>query len=144
MPRKTVAIRGLDTELYHEVYSMAKKDGKRVADVVNNALEAFINGDSDEIPANGAPLTSGAEFILTIDDEGSVALSKEDIKEIAQDMGPFSIESFGSLIFERDVDKNALQFISRIAIKSGTVRVPKKAYAQFLIKCKIQGKLDKY
>jgi hypothetical protein len=123
---------------------MAKKDGKRVADVVNNALEAFINGDMDEAPANGAPLTSGAEFVLTIDDEGVVTLSKEDIKEIALDMGPFSIESFGNLIFEKDVDKNALQQISRIAIKSGTVRVPKKAYAQFLIKCKIQGKLDKY
>lgn len=144
MPRKTVAIRGLDTELYHEVYSMAKKDGKRVSDVVNNALEAFINGDSDETPANGSDLHSGAEFILTIDDEGQATLSKEDIKEIAQDMGPFGIESFGNLVFEKDVDKNALQYISRISIKSGSVRVPRKAYAQFLIKCKIQGKLDKY
>jgi hypothetical protein len=123
---------------------MAKKDGKRVSDVVNNALEAFINGDMDETPANRAPLSSGAEFVLTIDDEGVATLSKEDIKEIALDMGSFSIESFGNLIFEKDVDKNALQHISRIAIKSGTVRVPKKAYAQFLIKCKIQGKLDKY
>jgi hypothetical protein len=144
MPRKTVAIRGLDTELYHEVYSMAKKDGKRVADVVNNALEAFINGDVDETPAKSASITSGAEFILTIDDEGQVTLSKEDIKEIALDMGPFSIESFGNLIFEKDVDKNALQYISKISIKSGSVRVPRKAYAQFLIKCRIQGKLDKY
>lgn len=144
MPRKTVAIRGLDTELYHEVYSMAKKDGKRVADVVNNALEAFINGDVDETPAIGAQINSGAEFILTIDDEGQVTLSKEDIKEIALDMGPFSIESFGNLIFEKDVDKNALQYISKISIKSGSVRVPRKAYAQFLIKCRIQGKLDKY
>jgi hypothetical protein len=29
-------------------------------------------------------------------------------------------------------------------VKSGTVKVPKTAYAQFLIKTKIQGKLDKY
>jgi hypothetical protein len=123
---------------------MAKKDGKRVSDVVNNALEAFINGDSDETPANGSALHSAAEFILTIDDEGQATLSKEDIKEIALDMGPFAIESFGNLVFEKDVDKNALQFISRISIKSGSVRVPRKAYAQFLIKCKIQGKLDKY
>jgi hypothetical protein len=123
---------------------MAKKDGKRVADVVNNALEAFINGDVDESPAKGAQLNSGAEFILTIDDEGQVTLSKEDIREIALDMGPFSIESFGNLIFEKDVDKNALQYISKISIKSGSVRVPRKAYAQFLIKCRIQGKLDKY
>jgi hypothetical protein len=48
VPRKTVAIRGLDTELYHEVFSMAKKDGKRVSEVVNTALEAFLNGDHEQ------------------------------------------------------------------------------------------------
>lgn len=146
MPRKTVSIRGLDTEVYHEVYSMAKKDGKRVADVVNQALEEFINNDFDE----AAPVStdsfanSGVEFILTVDDEGEVSLSKDDIKEIALEMGPFAIESTGSLIFEKDVDKNALQSLSRVIIKSGTVRVPRKAYPFFLMKCKIQGKLDKY
>jgi len=146
MPRKTVAIRGLNTELYNEVFSMAKKDGKNVADVVNNALEAFINGEGDEPTAIslGQATNSGPEFVLTIDDDGEVSLSKEDIKEIASDMGPFAIESNGSLVFEKDVDKNALQYISRITVRSGTVKVPKTAYAQFLIKTKIQGKLDKY
>ena len=146
MPRKTVSIRGLDTEVYHEVYSMAKKDGKRVADVVNQALEEFINNDYDEdAPVSTDPFAnSGVEFILTVDDEGEVSLSKDDIKEIAQEMGPFAIESTGSLIFEKDVDKNALQSLSRVIIKSGSVRVPRKAYPFFLMKCKIQGKLDKY
>ena len=146
MPRKTVAIRGLDTELYTEVFSMAKKDGKRVADVVNNALEAWINNEIDELPAgfDGALSNSGAEFVLAIDDEGEVSLGKEDIKEIAKEMGPFGIESNGSLVFEKDVDKNALNSITKITVRSGTVKVPRKAYAQFLIKCKIQGKLDKY
>lgn len=146
MPRKTVAIRGLDTELYTEVFTMAKKDGKRVADVVNNALEAWINNETDEVPAAfvGALSNSGAEFILAIDDEGEVSLGKEDIKEIAKEVGPFAIESTGSLLFEKDVDKNALNSITKITVRSGTVKVPRKAYAQFLIKCKIQGKLDKY
>lgn len=145
MPRKTVAIRGLDTELYNEVFSMAKKDGKNVADVVNNALEAFINGDEPAaVVSLGQVSNSGPEFVLTIDDDGEVSLSKEDIKEIASEMGPFAIESNGSLVFEKDVDKNALQCISRITVRSGTVKVPKTAYAQFLIKTKIQGKLDKY
>ena len=146
MPRKTVAIRGLNTELYNEVFSMAKKDGKNVADVVNNALEAFINGEGDEPTAVslGQASNSGPEFVLTIDDDGEVSLSKEDIKEIASEMGPFAIESNGNLVFEKDVDKNALQCISRITVRSGTVKVPKTAYAQFLIKTKIQGKLDKY
>ncbi|HUV54514.1 MAG TPA: hypothetical protein VMW03_04860 [Candidatus Krumholzibacteriaceae bacterium] len=146
MPRKTVAIRGLDTELYTEVFTMAKKDGKRVADVVNNALEAWINNETDELPAgfDGTLSNSGAEFILAIDDEGEVSLGKEDIKEIAKEMGPFAIESNGSLLFEKDVDKNALNSITKITVRSGTVKVPRKAYAQFLMKCKIQGKLDKY
>ncbi len=146
MPRKTVAIRGLDTELYMEVFTMAKKDGKTVADVVNKALDQFINNDGAESIAllNGGALSNSAEFILAIDDDGEISLSKDDIKEIAIEMGPFAIESNGSLTFEKDVDKNALQQITRIQVKSGTVKVPRTAYAQFLIKCKIQGKLDKY
>ena len=144
MPRKTVAIRGLDTELYTEVFSMAKKDGKNVADVVNNALEQYLNNDDADAIAAGVTLSNSAEFILAIDDDGQITLSKDDIKEIAMEMGPFAIESNGSLVFEKDVDKNALAQITRIQVKSGTVKVPRSAYAQFLIKCKIQGKLDKY
>ena len=146
MPRKTVAIRGLDTELYMEVFTMAKKDGKTVADMVNRALDQFINNDETEAGAalQGNALSSSAEFILAVDDDGEISLSKDDIKEIAIEMGPFAIESNGSLVFEKDVDKNALQQITRIQVKSGTVKVPRSAYAQFLMKCKIQGKLDKY
>ena len=144
MPRKTVAIRGLDTELYTEVFSMAKKDGKNVADVVNNALEQYLNNDGTEAVTLGQTLSNSAEFILAIDDDGEVSLSKDDIKEISMEMGPFAVESNGHLVFEKDVDKNALAQITRIQVKSGTVKVPRSAYAQFLIKCKIQGKLDKY
>ena len=144
MPRKTVAIRGLNTELYTEVFSMAKKDGKNVADVVNNALEQYLNNDGTEAVITSQTLSNSAEFILAIDDDGEISLSKDDIKEIAIEMGPFAIESNGSLVFEKDVDKNALAQITRIQVKSGTVKVPRTAYAQFLIKCKIQGKLDKY
>ncbi|MBN2335990.1 hypothetical protein JXL21_10570, partial [Candidatus Bathyarchaeota archaeon] len=106
---------------------MAKKDGKRVADVVNNALEAWIQNETDDISpgsVGGAQSNSGAEFILAIDDDGEVSLGKEDIKEIASEMGPFGIESMGNLIFEKDVDKNALNCITKITVRSGTVKVP--------------------
>ena len=144
MPRKTVAIRGLNTELYTEVFSMAKKDGKNVADVVNNALEQYLSNDGTEAVTASQTLSNSAEFILAIDDDGEVSLSKDDIKEISMEMGPFAVESNGHLVFEKDVDKNALAQITRIQVKSGAVKVPRSAYAQFLIKCKIQGKLDKY
>ena len=108
------------------------------------ALEQFLNNDGTEAAQAGQILANSAEFILAIDDDGEISLSKDDIKEIALEMGPFAIESNGHLVFEKDVDKNALAQVTRIQVKSGTVKVPRSAYAQFLIKCKIQGKLDKY
>ena len=146
MARKTVAIRGLDTGLYNEVFSMAKKDGKRVSDVVNSALKAFIDGDlveEDGVKSRPEDTAEGG-FILTIEDEGEVSLAKNDILNISKDMGPFRIESSGNLIFEKDVDEEVLRGVEKIVIKSGSVSVPRKSYAQFLIKCQIKGKLEKY
>ena len=149
MTRKTVAIRGLDTGLYNEVFSMAKKDGKRVSDLVNSALKAYIDGDTtpekpDESVVNGAERGPSGSFVLTVEDEGEVTLSKNDVLDISRDMGPFKIESSGTLTFEKDVDAETLHGIEKIVILSGEVRVPKKTYPQFLIKCQIKGKLDKY
>ena len=155
MTRKTVAIRGLDTSLYNEVFSMAKKDGKRVSDVVNSALKAFIAGEAEldtvegdaslpRIAASAQAQAVGGSFVLTIDDEGDVALSKNDVLEISKEMGPFRIESSGTLTFEKDVDAEALRGIEKIVIQSGEVKVPRKAYPQFLLKCQIKGKLEKY
>ncbi len=147
MTRKTVAIRGLDTGLYNEVFSMAKKDGKRVSDLVNSALKAFIDGDAPESTIinqdrSGSQVTG--TFILTVEDEGEVTLSKNDIMNIAGEMGSFRIESSGTLIFEKDVDQEALNGIEKILIQSGQVKVPKNKYPNFLIKCQIRGKLEKY
>ena len=149
MTRKTVAIRGLDTGLYNEVFSMAKKDGKRVSDVVNSALKAFINGDgppnsSEDAFSSSSNNVLNSNFILTIDDEGEVTLSKNDILEISREMGPFRIECSGTLVLDKDVDSESLRGLEKIIIKSGQVRVPKKIYPQFLIRCQIRGKLEKY
>ncbi len=148
MTRKTVAIRGLDTGLYNEVFSMAKKDGKRVSDLVNSALKAYIDGDlAETVDApvmKGGVLQTGGSFVLNVLDEGEVTLSKNDILDISRDMGPFRIESSGTLVFEKDVDSEALRGIEKIVILSGEVKVPKKSYPQFLIKCQIKGKLEKY
>ncbi len=149
MTRKTVAIRGLDTGLYNEVFSMAKKDGKRVSDLVNSALKAYIDGDVAPVKLGEPVIEAGAtqsagSFVLSVEDEGEVTLSKNDVLDISRDMGPFKIESSGTLTFEKDVDSEALRGIEKIVILSGEVRVPKKTYPQFLIKCQIKGKLDKY
>ena len=76
---------------------MAKKDGKRVSDLVNSALKAYIDGDvapvklGEPIHEVGATQSVGS-FVLSVEDEGEVTLSKNDVLDISRDMGPFKIK----------------------------------------------------
>jgi hypothetical protein len=141
VPRKTVAIRGLDTELYHEVFSMAKKDGKRVSEVVNHALSVFLNGDFEN---NGRTTDDNGARLFTLKNEGEISLSKKDITSLKREVGPFRIETSGRLIFEKDLDKDSLKNIERIIIHDGTIEVPRALYPQFLLRSEIFGKIEKY
>jgi hypothetical protein len=141
MPRKTVAIRGLDTELYHEVFTMAKKDGKRVSEVVNQALEAFLNGDYKN---NGDTSNGKAPGGFVLKNDGEISLSKKDVASLKEEVGPFRIETSGRLTFEKDLDKEALVGIDRIVVHDGTVVVPRSLYPYFLMRSEIFGKIEKY
>ena len=142
MPRKTVAIRGLDTELYHEVFTMAKKDGKRVSEVVNTALEAFLNGDHRNPGGKGDG--DKAIGVFTLKNDGDISLSKKDIIGLKEEVGPFRIETSGRLTFEKDLDKKTLGNIEKIVIHDGTMEVPRSLYPHFLIRTDIFGKIEKY
>jgi hypothetical protein len=137
-PRKTVAIRGLDLELYHEIFSMAKREGKRISDVVNVALQEYI----DIVSKNGDDSVDSESFILRND--GDITLSKRDVIGLNEEVGPFMIENTGRITFEKDIDKTSLKHIENIIIHSGTVEVPKTMYPHFLVKSEIHGKLEKY
>jgi hypothetical protein len=142
VPRKTVAIRGLDTELYHEVFSMAKKDGKRVSEVVNYALQAFLNGDYGQNGNGSGGDGNGSKFVLK--NNGEISLSKRDIVSLRKEVGAFQIETSGHLVFENDLDKETLASIDKIVVHDGTMEVPKGLFPQFLIKSEIYGKIEKY
>jgi len=142
VPRKTVAIRGLDTELYHEVFSMAKKDGKRVSEVVNTALEAFLNGDHKNKGRNEPG--DNASSVFTLKNDGDISLSKKDILSLKEEVGAFRIETSGRLTFEKDLDKKTLSSIERVVVHDGTVEVPRSLYSQLLIRSDIFGKIEKY
>lgn len=141
--RKNVAIRGLDNELYNVVFSMAKRDGKRVADIVNMALKEFVytteNGkNAVELKAE----STDGRYILR--NNGEISLSKNDIISLKREVGPFLIENTGRIKFEKDIDKEAIKNIESIVIKDGTVEVPKALYPNFLVRSEIFGKLEKY
>jgi len=125
---------------------MAKKDGKRVADVVNLALESYIdftnNGHDGHSRNENSDEMYNGKFILRND--GEITLSKRDILGLKKEVGAFRIENTGRITFEKDIDKNTLKSIDNIVIHSGTVEVPKTLYPQLLVKSKIHGKLEKY
>lgn len=142
MPRKIVSIRGLDTELYHEVFSMAKKDGKRVSEVVNKALSAFLNGDHSDERENSN--VSKGVGMFTLKNDGEISLSKNDIINLKKEVGLFRIETTGRLKFDKDLDKDSLKNIDKIVVHDGTVEVPRDIYPHLLLKSEIFGKIEKY
>ena len=121
---------------------MAKKDGKRVSEVVNTALEVFLNGDHKNSSGNSS--SDATSNIFTLKNEGEISLSKKDILSLKQEVGDFRIETSGRLTFEKDLDKKALENIERVIVHGGTVEVPKSLYSQLLIRSDIFGKIEKY
>jgi len=121
---------------------MAKKDGKRVSDLVNAALKSFLDDANNGHNGDSSKETDPAGFILRND--GEITLSKRDILGLKRAVGKFRIENTGRLVFEKDIDKEALKNIENIAIRAGTVEVPRTVYPYFLLKSEIHGKLEKY
>lgn len=121
---------------------MAKRDGKRVADVVNLALKMFIEKENDGLNNNYTKEENTDTFILRND--GEITISKNDVVGLEREVGSFSIENTGHLIFDKDIDKEVLKHIESIIIRDGTVEVPRNLYSHFLIRSEIHGKLWKY
>ena len=138
--RKNVAIRGLDLELYNEVFTLAKREGKRVSDVMNLALKSFMQGGNNGHDARNGD--KNGKFVLR--NNGEIKLSKSDILSLKREVGPFIIENTGRIVFEKDVDRDTIKHIENIIIQDGTVEVPRTLYPQFLLRSEIHGKLEKY
>lgn len=138
LPRDTIAIRGLDQDLYHRIFSKAKKEGKRVADLMNEALRNHLHareGNPDSL-SNPGP---------TIENAGSMTLSRMVILNLHQELGEFHIENSGKLRLERDVNKETLQCIKGITnSSSGVIRASRSIYHMIILKSKNHGALEMY
>jgi len=121
---------------------MAKKDGKRVSDIVNSALLMFLKNGNNENDGSGLDDRDLDTFVLRND--GEITLSKNDVVGIEREVGSFSIENTGHLIFDKDIDKESLKSIENIVIRDGIIEVPRNIYPQVLLRSEIHGKLWKY
>ncbi len=79
----------------------------------------------------------------TIENDGSMILSRMVILNLHQELGEFYIENSGKLNFERDVSKDTLQCIKGITNSSaGEIRAPRSIYHMIILKSKNHGALE--
>jgi hypothetical protein len=133
-----IGIRGLDKEIYQKIYTLAKQNGKRVSDLINEALKAYIQSHDD--PTNLEPKDP------IIENAGSMTLTKSVILNIHQELQKeFTIRNSGKLIMDPDVTKEVLQHVkSIINASSGVIKAPKHIYHIIILKAKNYGSLEMY
>ena len=136
MANNAVLIRGLDRNLYNSIVARAKEQGKNVADIVNEAMRAYMNEGAAAFPN----VFDTKKLVFT----GSVNLSKSDILGLHDELGPFQLENSGTLTLDKDIDKEAFQRIERIH-NTGKLRVPSNVHHLALLKVgHVHGEVEKY
>ena len=136
MANNAVLIRGLDRNLYNSIVARAKEQGKNVADIVNEAMRAYMN----EGIAAAPNVFDTKKLVFT----GSVNLSKSDILGLHDELGPFQLENSGTLTLDKDIDKEAFHRIERIH-NTGKLRVPSQVHHLALLKVgHVHGEVEKY
>jgi hypothetical protein len=133
-----IAIRGLDKEIYQKIYTLAKQNGKRVSDLINEALKAYIQNQDDPIGLE--------QQDPIIENAGTLMLTKSVIINIYQELQKeFTIRNSGKLLLDSDVTKEALQHVKKIInTSSGVIKAPKHVYHIVILKVKNYGSLEMY
>jgi hypothetical protein len=133
-----IAIRGLDKEIYQKIYTLAKQNGKRVSDLINEALKAYIQNQDDPIGLE--------QQDPIIENAGTLMLTKSVIINIYQELRKeFTVRNSGKLLLDSDVTKEALQHVKKIInTSSGVIKAPKHVYHIVILKVKNYGSLEMY
>jgi hypothetical protein len=136
MANNAVLIRGLDRNLYNKIVARAKEQGKNVADIVNDAMRAYMNEGTTLQPS----VFDTKKLIFT----GTVNLSKADILGLHDELGAFQLENSGTLTLDTDMDREAFHRIERIH-NTGKLRVPSGVHHLALLKVgQVHGEVEKY
>jgi hypothetical protein len=133
-----IAIRGLDKEIYQRIYALAKQSGRRVSDLINEALKSYIQSYDDPIGIE--------QQDPVIENSGSITLTKSIILNIYQELRKeFVIHNSGKILMEPDITRDTLQHIKTIInTSSGVIKIPKHIYHLVILKAKNYGSLEMY
>lgn len=135
---RVIAVRGLDKELYQRIYTLAKQSGKRVSDLINEALKSYIECHDDPEGLD--------QHNTVIENAGVLTLTKSVITNLHQELRrEFTIRNSGKLLIDQDVTRETLQHIGCIInTSSGVVKAPKHIYHLIILKSRNYGLLEMY
>ena len=136
LANNAVLIRGLDRNLYNKVIAHSKEQGKNVADLINDAMRAYLAEGGVAVPS----VFDSKKLVFT----GTVNLSKSDVFGLHDELGQFQVENSGTLTLDKDIDKEAFHRIERIH-NTGKLRVPSHVHHLALLKIgQVHGEVEKY
>lgn len=132
--RKDVTIRGVDSDLYDRAAEIARRTGKTIGEVINEALGLFIDL-SEGIRAGIQPLVEGAKEASRRIGEGissavpTVISDLEEIEVTRVDLEQFDrrvvFQNIDRLVFADDVDPETFDRYVALIRNCDEVRPPK-------------------
>ena len=117
--KDVTAIRGLETELYNKILAKAKETGKNVSDLMNDAMQSYLNQVQEGSTVFG-------------EDMDNITVTKKDLTDI----GRVSFKGVTNLRFTKDVDREAFGSNVVSIEDCDNVQVPEPLYLDAMKKVK--------
>ncbi|HDD26194.1 MAG TPA: hypothetical protein ENF75_03800 [Acidilobales archaeon] len=147
--KKTVTIRGLDSNLYKRLLVMAEETGRTVGELMNEAMKLLLSIGSTAV-STGKRVTSGAievgksfaegvkegyENALVISDINELVVSKRDLESVEEHI---SFRNIGTLVFDDDVPYELFEKkVASIAMCDKVIIPSNFPKLKVLTKCKL-------
>ena len=149
--RKDVTIRGVDAFLYNKAAEIAKKTGKTMGEVVNEALRLFID-ITEGLRAGMQPISEGlreagrrVDYTLSsisptvISDVEELEVSKEDLEQFGRRV---IFQNVRRLVFQDDIDAETFERYVALIRECEEVRPPKGVSKLLVLsRCRKVGRL---
>jgi len=125
--KDVTAIRGLETELYNKILAKAKETGKNVSDLMNDAMQSYLNQVQEASTIFGENMDN-------------ITVTKKDLTDI----GRVSFKGVTNLRFTKDVDRETFESNVVLIEDCDNVQVPEPLYLDAMKKVKGCRNLIRY
>lgn len=118
--KKTVTIRGLNTDIYDRVSRLARETGTTIGEIVNEALRRYITTLENISKAIDNMIRAGD--VVVISGVSSLTVTRADLETLDK---PVVFKDMDELIFADDVNNDIIKSKVARIVNVNTVYVPK-------------------